>query len=260
MTMLLGCLMASGAEPVYVPQSPGIPQPPLPAPLMAPTGRAWLGVQLEKAEATMSAHIPGLPQGTGFVVKSVDAGGPAETEKLQSLDVLWKLDDQLLVNEAQLATLLRLRKPGDEVNLSLFRGGQPLAVKMKLGDLPVGRDGFRNELAEASILPSDGSPMRIVTYAERTATYASEEGRAMLRREGDAYLVTITNPANEVIFEGDVSDRSRMETVPEGWQRRVWSLKRGLDHTPQDGIVPVRPPRPRVVPPPALPTGEIPKG
>ncbi|HVJ46994.1 MAG TPA: PDZ domain-containing protein [Luteolibacter sp.] len=251
--MLAGVAMVSGVEPVSAPQTPvpvPVPQPPLPVPLaLTPTGRAWLGVKVDKVNPTMSAHIPGLPEGVGFIVTSVDTGGPAETVKLQPLDVVWKLGEQLLINEAQLATLLKMQKPGDEVNLSVFRGGQPLVIKLKLGDLPMGRDGFRSELAETSILPSDGSPMRVVTFADRTATYSSDEGKAVLRREGESYVLLITSPANSVIFEGDVSQKSGMEAVPANWQRRVWSLKRGLDHAPQE-MVPVRQPRPRVVPPP----------
>ncbi len=243
--------MTSAVEPVSAPQAPApIPMPPLPLPgVQTPTGRAWLGVKLEKVNPTMSAHVAGLPEGVGFIVTSVDADGPAEKVKLQPLDVIWKMGEQLLINEAQLATLLKLQKPDNEVDLSLFRGGQPMVVKLKLGDLPLGKDGFRSELAENSILPSDGSPMRVVTYAARTATYTSDEGKAVLRREGESYLVFITSPTNEVIFEGDVTLKSGMETVPQSWQRRVWSLKRGLDHAPQE-MVPVRQPRPRVVPPP----------
>lgn len=252
---VLGAAATFAVEPVIAPQPP-IPIPGLPAPLassMAPTGRAWLGVKLEKVSPTMSAHIPGLPDGVGFIVSSVDPDSPAEKVKLQPLDVIWKLGEQLLVNEAQLATLLKLQKPGNEVELSLFRAGQPQSVKLTIGDLPLGRDGFQSELAENSILPSDGSPMRVVTFADRTATYSSDEGKAVLRRMGDnGYLVKITGPTNLVIFEGEVSQKTGMDAVPEGWRRRVWSLRRGLDHAPQE-IVPVRQPRPRVVPPPPDP-------
>jgi hypothetical protein len=254
---VVGAAMTSAVEPVSSPQQTPVPipqptvpvpQPPIPG-LPTPTGRAWLGVKLDKVSPTMSAHIPGLPEGVGFLVTLVDADGPAEKVKLQPLDVIWKLGDQLLINEAQLATLLKMHKPGDEVELSLFRTGRLQVVKIQLGDLPSGRDGFRSELAENSILPSDGSPMRVVTFAERTATYSSDEGKAVLRRVGDSYLVVITGPTNGIIFEGDVSQKWGMEALPQAWQRRVWSLKRGLDHAPQE-MVPVRQPRPRVVPPP----------
>lgn len=234
-----------------VPGQPG--SPPLPPPLMAPTGRPWLGLQLDKAAPSMSAQIRSLPTGVGFVIRFIDPQGPAEAAKFQLFDVVWKMDEQLLVNEAQLATLLRLHKPGDEVTLAIFRGGEPLDVKIKLGDLPVGRDGFSEEMAEAAIFPGESSTMREVNITDRTATYSTEEGKAVLRKEGEAYLVVISNPKDEIIFEGDVSSKESIEGMPKDWQRRVWALKRGLDHRMEESIYPVRSPRPRVVPIPSSP-------
>lgn len=246
---MIASALPAVAQPVPTPSAG-----PLPPPLMAPTGRPWLGLQLAKVDPSMAAQIQSLPLGVGFVVKSIDTGGPAELAQFQLFDVVWKMGDQLLINEAQLATLLRLQKPGDEIRLAVYRGGQPLVVKLKLGDLPVGRDGFSHELAEAAIFPGgEGGAMRVVNITDRTATYSTEEGKAVLRKEGDAYLVLITSPKEEVIFEGDVSSRERAEEIPKGWQRRVDALKRGLDHAMQGSMVPVRPPRPRVIPIPSSP-------
>lgn len=239
------------AQPVSVPSPENSPQPPLPIPLLAPTGRAWLGVQLDRVDPTMSAHIPGLPQGVGMLVKAVDENGPANDAKLRTYDVIWKMDDQLLVNSAQLATLLRLKKPGDEVMLSVFRSGQPIEVKMNLGDIPIGKDGFSHELAEAAILPTEGGPVRMVNLAEKTVVYSNEEGKAVLRKDGDSYLVVIRKANEELIYEGEVSTKDQVEVLPENWRRRVCALKRGLDYAIEGSIVPVRPPRPRVVPPPS---------
>ena len=71
------------------------------------------------------------------MVRSIEKGGPAEAAGLKELDVLWKIGDQMLVNEGQLAALLRLSKPGDEIVLSGFRARQAdLEVKLKLGEAP----------------------------------------------------------------------------------------------------------------------------
>jgi len=241
----------SGASPT--PPAPLSPVSPLPTPLQTPTGQAWLGLQLSKADPSMSAQIPALPVGIGFVIKGVDSEGPAEGAQLHPLDVLWKLDDQMLVNEAQLATLLRLSKPGDEVSLSIFRGGQPLEIRMKLGDLPAGRDGLPDGLADLAILPGESGPMRVVNVDDRTASYSTSEGQAVMRKEGEIYLVTIKGPDDKLIFEGDVTTRTAVDALPREWQRRVFLLRRGLDHAMEGRIVPVRPPRPRVVTPAPVP-------
>lgn len=250
-TAVFFAVLPLSGQPVLVPSPADVPQPPLPVPLQAPTGRAWLGVQLDRVDATMSAHIPGLPQGVGMLVKAVDESGPARDAKLRTYDVIWKMDEQLLVNSAQLATLLRLKKPGEEVTLSVFRSGQPMEVKMQFGDIPIGKDGFSNELAEAAILPTDGGPVRMVNLAEKTVVYSNEEGKAVLRKDGDSYLVVIRKADEQLIYEGEVSTKDQVEELPENWRRRVCALKRGLDYAIEGSIVPVRPPRPRVVPPPS---------
>jgi S1-C subfamily serine protease len=99
--------------------------------------QAWLGLRVAKPDEAITVHVPSIPPGVGFVVKSIDPGGPAQAAGLLELDLLWKFGDQMLVNEAQLATLLRLEKPGAEVVISGFRGGKPLEVKLKLGQTPV---------------------------------------------------------------------------------------------------------------------------
>jgi hypothetical protein len=68
----------------------------------------------------------------GLVVEFVDKDSPAEKAGLKRYDVLSKLQDQLLVNAEQLAVLVRSRKPGDEVELTVIRGGAPTQLKAKL--------------------------------------------------------------------------------------------------------------------------------
>jgi hypothetical protein len=208
----------------------------------------WLGMRLTKPDATIAAQIPSLPVGVGFVVKAIDPGGPAESAKLEPFDVVWKYDDQLLVNEAQLATLLRLSKAGTEVNLAVFRGGQPIQAKLKLGEIPARPPGFSRDVTDAAIFPGDGSPMRVVNVEEKTASFSNTEGTALLRREGEGYKIEIRDPSGKAIYEGAFVNLSDISAVPKEWQRRVFALKRGLDHALDGRMTPVRPPRPRIVP------------
>lgn len=220
------------------------------ASLPTPAPRAWLGLRVTKPDETVTAHVPSLPPGIGFLIKSIDDGGPAEAAGLRELDLLWKLGDQMLVNEAQLATLLRLSKPGDHIVLSGFRAGKPLEVKLKLGETPALQRPFPGEMVEAAVLPGVcGGPMRVVNMAEKSASFATDEGRAVVRREGDAYRVSIHGPANETIFDGEISKDSTFESVPENWRRKVQVLCRTLEQALNGTMVPHRQPRPRVVPP-----------
>lgn len=243
--LLIGRTAASAAEPVDFKNPPAPPKFP-----QAP--QAWLGLQVTKPDPTITAQLPSLPVGIGFVIKSIDETGPAKAAGLQELDVLWKLGDQMLVNEGQLAALLRLSKPGDPVTLAGFRAGQPLAVTLKLGIAPHLKRPFPGDLVDAAILAGDcGGPMRVVNVAERLATYSTDEGSAVVRQDGNVYKVKIQGPQNELIYQGDLPADGNLELIPEAWRRRVHALRRGLDHALEGRMMPERQPRPRVISPPA---------
>lgn len=250
-TYILALLVAQIAYSVGEPAVPQVPQPRLDPP-SASAPRAWLGLQVVKPDETITAHVPSLPRGIGFVVKSIDKGGPAQTAGLAEFDLLWKLGDQMLVNEAQLATLLRLSKPGEEVVISGFRAGKPLEVKLKLGHSPVPQRPFFGEMVESAILPGAcPGPMRMVNVAEKTASFSSDDGSVQVRRHGDGYHVKIEGIQNETVFEGDISNGDSLDRVPENWHRRIRVLCRTLDQALEGNSMTQRQPRPRVVPPPS---------
>jgi hypothetical protein len=102
----------------------------------------YLGVETAAVSRTLSAQL-GLPRDTGLVVTNVLDKSPA-ADLLKEDDVLTKLDDQLLVDTHQLGVLVRARKEGDEVRLTLVRGGKELTVKAKLAmrEVPRLADSF----------------------------------------------------------------------------------------------------------------------
>ena len=92
---------------------------------------AYLGIMTAPVDRTLSSQL-GLPRETGLVVGHVVEKSPA-AEFIKRDDVLTKLDDQILINPPQLSVLVRSRKEGDEVRLTLLREGKELNVKLKLG-------------------------------------------------------------------------------------------------------------------------------
>src|SRR5205823_4529899 len=65
--------------------------------------KTYMGVGVEAPGDTLRAQLK-LPQGVGLVVNYVDSNGPSK-ELIHQHDVLEKLDDQLLINGEQFATL-----------------------------------------------------------------------------------------------------------------------------------------------------------
>jgi hypothetical protein len=248
--LLLSTAIAAVAEPSPPPTDP--PQTPQPTTPARPSPVVpWLGFDVRKADETTAAQLPSLPQGIGFVIRSIEPDSPAAAAAIQPLDVVWKFGDQLLVNEGQLATLLRLHKPGDVVALSLFRAGKHAETKITLGEAPPGRIRPRNDMLEAAIIPGGGS--RMINLANRTAHYNSDDGRLILRRSEDdkGYELSIQGPDEAPIFQGTLDEHGDNDDLPPEWRKRVCTIRRSLDHVLEGRMVPVRQPRPRVTPPPA---------
>jgi len=102
----------------------------------------YLGIETAPVSRTLSAQL-GLPRDTGLVVHNVLDKSPA-AELLKEDDVLTRFEDQLLVNPQQLGVLVRGKKEGDEVKLTVIRGGKELTVKVKLAvrEVPKLAEGF----------------------------------------------------------------------------------------------------------------------
>jgi hypothetical protein len=112
------------------PNGPG-PRPMMPhvAPMeMEPV--TFLGVETSPVSATLVAQLS-LAEGSGLVVNQVMPKSPA-AGVLKPHDILLKLDDQILIEQRQLAVLIRNHKDGDEVTLTFLRAGKQATAKVKL--------------------------------------------------------------------------------------------------------------------------------
>lgn len=97
----------------------------------------YLGVETARVGRTLARQF-GLGRDMGLVVTRIAENSPAAAV-LKEDDILTKLDDQLLVDSRQLSILIRGKKEGDEVSLTIIRDGKQTSVKAKLGQHEVVR-------------------------------------------------------------------------------------------------------------------------
>ena len=253
LTGLPGVLVADEppAADAPAPQPRAIKAPAQPAPPMP-----WIGLEVGKLERAMRAHVSDVPEGVGFLITSITAEGPAEKAGLQRFDVLWKLEDQLLINEAQFGTLLRMRKPGDQVELSVVRAGQHEKVRIELGEAPPAPVLAEIPAAEIPLYPSGipGMPKTIVYPLDRTAEVTREDGSvAKLHYKDNEPHVLIVDAEGKTVYDGPLR-KDGMFAVPEEWNCSVGALLRTMHRAKGDQWKP-RSPRPRVVLPPGKTDG-----
>jgi len=86
---------------------------------------AYLGVQLSDATS-----------GAGAGVGQVASGGPAADGGLRSGDVVTAIDGKAIAGADALVNAVDGHKPGDQVTLTVRRGGDTSSIKVKLGTRP----------------------------------------------------------------------------------------------------------------------------
>lgn len=212
-------------------------------------GEAWLGIKLSKPDDAMASQLPVLPPGIGFVVTDLTKGGPAAKAGVLKNDLLWKMNEQMLVNEGQLATLLRLASPGDQAMISLFREGKSVDLEVVLGEQSISEEEVARMSLVEMVMRADDGAVRIVNQGDKTAMISNERGSAEVGRvkEGDA--VKIVNKDGEIVFEAVLKGCWDHSLVPEDWKVQVCTLRKALDHALSVKAAPERQPRPRIVPP-----------
>lgn len=93
----------------------------------------FLGVQTASLAPGQSRQLE-LAEGFGLAVLAVSNDSPAEAAGLQAGDVLFKVDDQMLVNPEQIAALVRSYEVGDTVDLTILRDGEMDVLEAELGE------------------------------------------------------------------------------------------------------------------------------
>ena len=236
------------------------------------TGRAgenglpFLGVATRPLSAVESREL-NLPAGVGLRVEEVVAGSPAASDLVFG-DVLHKLDDQILVNPQQLAVLVRLRDPGETVNLRVFGETGPQELAVKLGERPLielartapGRSapsphlpfppGFdawdpwggtdldpfeRMERLQAEMRAMmrgvrPGMPRKGGVHRSRRVEWVEDGASIQLNEtDGDSHLTIMEN--GKVVFDGPVNTPEQRAKVPDTYREKLEG-QLGLEYDP----------------------------
>jgi hypothetical protein len=119
----------------------------------------WLGVQTREVSPEVYEHAVGLVEGVGVVVEYIEPNSAAAKAGIARLDILTKFADQMLINPQQLDALVRMRRPSEEVELTVVHKGRSQKVRVVLGKTEVPEDGAIGYPFEG--MPGNAVPMRV---------------------------------------------------------------------------------------------------
>jgi hypothetical protein len=125
-------LIAGAAEPASPQPGPPPAPPKQPAP---PAEPSWLGVQLAPVPRALASHLK-LDE-IGVMVRNIFKDSPADKAGLERYDVIVGVDGKPMNEGVEVfSQFIHDRKPGDVVELSLYRAGAKQAVRITLGNPP----------------------------------------------------------------------------------------------------------------------------
>ena len=97
--------------------------------------RAYLGVSIDPVGEADAERFE-LPEVAGALVQNVTRNTPAERAGLADYDVITALDGEKVLTGNDLQHKIALKAPGDRVNLTLYRDGQPRDITVQLDEAP----------------------------------------------------------------------------------------------------------------------------
>jgi uncharacterized protein (DUF2267 family) len=101
--------------------------------LHAMFSRGWLGAGLQPVSKETAGSL-GLPKLRGAFVGAVMSGSPADNAKILAGDVILTFDGKTIDRVPTLVRLIAGERPGKEVVVTLWRGGEKKDLTVKLGE------------------------------------------------------------------------------------------------------------------------------
>ena len=187
--------------------------------------RGRIGVQIAEVTREVAESI-GLGKPQGALVRSVEAGSPAEKAGVEAGDIITRFEGRAIEKASDLPRQVGNTKPGTHSSMTVFRRGQSRDLNITIAELEPEQTA-RRPAARSSEPPKAGAGQALgLTVAELTETQkremkvkrgvrveaAADAGARAGLREGDVILSVGNVEIGSVReFEGAVAkaDRSR---------------------------------------------------
>ena len=129
------------------------------------TGRVTRGVIGVSILAVTSEDFEyhGLSERMGAVVSGIEPGGPADESDLELEDVIVSYDGERVDDIADLQRMVVETRPGTEVELGVYRAGEPTTVPITIGELDLENEGRQAAVEVEDLSTSFGMNLQDLT-------------------------------------------------------------------------------------------------
>jgi len=199
--------------------------------LRGPTGRVSrgrIGVSIDQVTKDVAESI-GLGRPRGALVRSVEAGAPAEKAGVEAGDIIIQFDGRPIERSSDLPRMVGNTKPGSRATLTVFRRGSQRELSVQIAEIEPERPTRRVAAPEEPPRASPAAQALGLSVSElsdaqkkelkvpggvRVEAATDAAARAGLR-EGDVILaIGNTEVANVREFEAAVGRVDRSKAIP----------------------------------------------
>jgi serine protease Do len=199
--------------------------------------RGFLGITMNPQDITEEAkEYYRLPDTNGVIVAGVEPRGPAAKAGIERGDIIRKVNGEPVRDSQDLLDKIASRRPGERVELEVFRDGRSFQVTVTLGKRPLPEQA---RLGGGEEEPSEGEEGEEETAAARrlgiSVQALTDRARAELRYDDSVEGVLVTDvevgsPAeDEGIRDGNVISAINGKPIRSvaDWNAAIRRLKEG---------------------------------
>jgi serine protease Do len=161
--------------------------------------RGRMGVQIDQVSKEVAESI-GLGKPVGALVRSVEAGSPAEKGGVEAGDIITKFDGKSIEKSSDLPRMVGSTKPGTKSTVSVFRRGATKDLSVVIAEVEADKPVAKSSGKEDKPKPSSAGQLFGLAVADLTDAQKKE-----LNLKGGVRVESATDAAARAgLHEGDL--------------------------------------------------------
>ena len=162
--------------------------------------RGRIGVQIDQVSKDVAESL-GLAKAQGALVRSVEAGSPAEKAGVEAGDIITRFEGKPIEKSADLPRMVGSVKPGSKATLTVWRRGSSKDLQVTVGEVEPEKTAQRAPAAPVEKPQASNAGQ----FLGLTVSELTEAQRQELKLRGGVRVEAVTEPATRAgLSEGDV--------------------------------------------------------
>ena len=162
--------------------------------------RGRIGVQIDQVSKDVAESL-GLAKAQGALVRSVEAGSPAEKAGVEAGDIITRFEGKPIEKSADLPRMVGSVKPGSKATLTVWRRGSSKELQVIVGEVEPEKTAQKAPAAPTEKPQASNAGQ----FLGLTVSELNEAQRQELKLRGGVKVETVAEPAARAgLSEGDV--------------------------------------------------------